>query len=183
MARPSATEMIRADHTRVLGVFHRYSVEARPGAKQALAEIACTLLEIHAQIEEEIFYPAMRLVNPALVVSSVPEHDEMRRRMVLVREMDPASEQYDLMFMDLMRLVIHHVADEETTVLPSAEIVLRDRLGELGARMKKRRRELRAPRTGQLVVDTARAVPPATMALAAGALLAGGLFLTRRWRR
>lgn len=50
---PSPTDMLRADHTRVLGVFHRYDA-----VKQALAESVCFALEVHAQLEEEVFYSA-----------------------------------------------------------------------------------------------------------------------------
>ena len=49
--------------------------------KQALANTICLALEIHAQLEEEIFYPAMRELAPEgiLVGKSVPEHDEIRQ--------------------------------------------------------------------------------------------------------
>ena len=56
-------------------------------------------------------------------------------------------------FMQLMRIVLHHVADEETVLLPAAETLLKDELGELGASMAKRKMQLlrphaRAPRAG-----------------------------------
>jgi hypothetical protein len=72
--------------------------------------------------------------------------------------------------MELMRDVLHHVADEETIVLPEAERVLSGQLDELGARMTKRRLELVVPRTGDIALNMARAMPSATAALAAAAV-------------
>ena len=59
---PTVTNMIRADHTHVLATFHQYEIDTSPGTKRALVNTICAGLEIHAQLEEEIFYPAMREV-------------------------------------------------------------------------------------------------------------------------
>lgn len=155
----SATHVIRDDHARVQGRFRGYRVDFSPIAKRALAEAICTELELHAQVEEEIFYPAMRLVDPALVDKSVPGHDETRRLIAVLRATPPASGEYDVRFMELMCNVMHHMADEETVVLPAADKLLHDQLPQLGARMQERRRELAPPamsetprRTGRRVV-------------------------------
>jgi len=78
-----------------------------------------------------------------------------------------------------MRDVMHHVADEETRLLPDAERLLSDRLGELGAQMTKRRLELAAPRAGEIAMETMRATSTGTMMMAAGALLAGAYIFSR----
>ena len=179
---PSATDMIRADHTRVLGAFHRYSIAARPQAKQGLAESICLALEVHAQIEEEIFYPAMRAAGSELEKELVTEHEEMRRLISMLRGIDPADVEYDRVFMELMRDVIHHVADEETVLLTHAESVLGERLGELGARMLRRRLELKAPRAAEIARHAARAASPVALLVSAGALV-GGALLLRSWQR
>jgi hypothetical protein len=176
---PGASDMIRMDHTRVLAMFHRYDIEASPGTKAALVKAICLALEIHARIEEEIFYPAMRSVDPVLVERSVPEHDEMRRLMAALRSMDPASAQFDTAFMDLMRIVIHHIADEETKLLPDAERVLGPRVSELGAEMSKRRRQLGGPRAGELAINAVRGMP----GLAAGVVASVALLAYAMRRR
>lgn len=138
-----ATEMIRADHTRVMAAFHRYKTDSHPVTKRALFNVIRAMLLVHARIEEEIFYPAMRKAGSVLPEEQlVPEHEEMRMLIAQLSGMDPADPQFDLTFMELMRDVIHHVADEETILLTHAETVLADRLGELGAQMMKRRLEL-----------------------------------------
>jgi hypothetical protein len=179
---PSATDMIRADHTRVLASFHRYSIASAPRVKQGLANTICLSLEIHAQIEEEIFYPAMREAGSALIKELIPGHQEMRRLIAALRNMDAADPEFDQTFMELMRDVMHHVADEETILLTHAESVLADRLGELGARMMHRRVRLSAPRAPEMARNTASAASPNALLMALGTLLAGALVL-RRWRR
>jgi hemerythrin superfamily protein len=169
---PGATDMIRADHTRVLAVFHRYKADSSPAKKQAIVTMVCTALQVHARMEEDIFYPAMRAAGSTLLDELEPEHEEMRSLIATLSGMQPADPQYDLTFMELMRAVIHHVADEETMLLTHAESVLGERLGELGTQMMKRRMALMAP-------HAAAAKPGAALALAAGALIAG-LWLVRR---
>jgi hypothetical protein len=177
---PSATEMIRGDHQKVLAAFHRYKLAASPGKKLALVNTVCLALEVHAQLEEEIFYPAMRPEHPALVEKSVPEHDEMRSLIATLRSMEPSGEEYDRTFMELMRTVIHHVADEETTLLPDAERLFGPQLSELGARMMRRRLQLMMPRAAEVARNSVRAMPATPLLLAAGALIAGAWLFRRR---
>jgi len=169
---PGATDMIRADHTRVLAAFHRYKADSSPAKKQAIVTMVCAALQVHARMEEDVFYPAMRAAGSTLLDELEPQHEEMRSQIATLSGMQPDDPQYDLTFMELMRAVIHHVADEETMLLTHAESVLGGRLGELGARMMKRRMELMAPQPG--------ARSGAGLALAAGALLAGLYFARRR---
>jgi hemerythrin superfamily protein len=178
---PSITKMIRMDHSHVMTVFHRYKPDLSPQTKEALVGTVSLALEIHAQLEEEIFYPALRAAthNDTVLAKSVPEHDEMRRLIAELRDMSPEDAAYDETFMALMREVIHHVADEETTLLPEAERVLADQLSELGAQMTKRRMELAAPRAGEIATNTVRAMPTTTLLMAAGGMLAGGYLLKR----
>jgi hemerythrin superfamily protein len=180
---PDATSMIRFDHTHVLATFHQYRAASRPGVKRGLVNTACIALEIHAQLEEEIFYPAVReLSDNEALRKSVPEHDEMRRLISPPRSMEPTDVRYDETFMELMRDVMHHVADEETIVLPEAERLLQGHLGELGARMTKRRMQLMAPRSGEIAGNMARGMPATSIAMSLG-LLATGLWLGMRMAR
>ncbi len=57
--------------------------------------------------------------------------------------MSPLDANYDGVFCELIRTALHHVADEETTLLPLAEVRLKDQLRELGWKMTVRRFELR----------------------------------------
>ena len=177
---PTVTNMIRLDHTHVLSTFHQYRASASSRVKSGLVSTICTALEIHAQLEEEIFYPAMREAGQAdLLGDSTAEHQEMRRLIDMLRRMEPEAIDYDSTLMALMRTVMHHVADEETTVLPEAERVLADRLGELGAAMTKRRLQLVAPRSGEIAMNMGRAVSGNAAALSIAAIAAAGLLIAR----
>ena len=178
---PSATSMIKLDHTHVMTTFHQYRPENSISNREALVKTACLALEIHAQLEEEIFYPAVRAVapdNPALA-KSVPEHGEMRRLISRLHSMKGDDQDYESTFMELMRDVLHHVADEETIILPLAEKLLADELGSLGMKMTKRRLELMAPRSGELIGNMVRGMPASSMLMAAGALLAGTYLVSK----
>jgi hemerythrin superfamily protein len=190
---PSITTMIRMDHSHVLALFHRYRPDSSASRKRALVTNACLALEVHAQLEEEIFYPELRSMmnEDPIFQKSEPEHAEMRRLVGELRERaaDGAVGDlaYDDKFLELMRIVIHHVADEETTLLPMAERLLGiEKLGQLGAQMTRRRVELIKPHAGQFVVTAARSFPVGAAAgaalLAAGAIAIGVALAPKRRR-
>jgi hypothetical protein len=181
---PSITNMIRLDHGHVTALFHRYRVSSSPARKRALARNACLALEIHAQLEEEIFYPALARVMAGneVLSKSKPEHDEMRQLIDRLRDMSPGTEQFDQTFLQLMRAVLHHVADEESTLLPMAERVLADELGELGLQMTKRRMQLLGPRAAEAAITTAQSFPIVSILLAAGVLTVGTVLVSRLGR-
>lgn len=173
--------MIRLDHTHVLSTFHQYKAGAPVRVKKGLVNTLCTALEIHAQLEEEIFYPAVRAVTQnELIAQSLEEHQEMRRLILLLRQMEPEARDYDDTVAALMRDVMHHVADEETLVIPEAERLLADELGDLGLRMTKRRLQLVGPRSGEIALNMGRAASGNTVALAVVGLAAVGFLVARR---
>jgi hemerythrin superfamily protein len=175
---PDITTMIRMDHSHVLALFRRYRPSTSLFRKRALVANACLALEIHATLEEEIFYPALAAIGHDEVLDkSVPEHDQMRRLIDILRTSDLTDAGYDDTFRELMRSVLHHVADEESVLLPRAEELIGDRLGELGAQMTQRRMELLKPHLGEVAMTTAKSFPVATAALAGGTLALAWLLL------
>ena len=179
---PGAATMIKMDHRHVLSTFHSYRIDLPPDKKRTLVDTISLALEIHAKLEEEIFYPAMRRYDADLVEKSVPEHNEMRRLIARLRDLEPEDQAFDGTVMELMRDVMRHVADEETILLPHAERVLGDRLNDLGAEMTRRRFELAAPRPDEIAVNTVRSFPGATLAVAGAVVLVaflGGLAFAR----
>jgi hemerythrin superfamily protein len=181
---PSITDMIRFDHSHVMVTFHQYTRDKRPSVKKALAETICDALEIHATLEEEIFYPVMRprAADQKVMEKSEPEHMEMRSIIHELRRIDPRDTRHDELVFQLMRDVVHHVADEETVLLPEAEQTLsRDRLAELGAQMTRRRLELVTPKAGKIAKNTAVGFSGSTAAVVMG--VAGALFAARAFTR
>lgn len=181
---PTITDMIRFDHSHVMVTWHQYTAEASPKVKKALAETIASALEIHATLEEEIFYPALRTLEGGepVLTKSVPEHDEMRRLIAELRAAEPTDARHDQLLQQLMRDVIHHVADEESVLLPQAERLMDNgRLSELGAEMTRRRLQLVGPKAGKLAVQTAIGFSGSTTALAIGVIgvLAAGMMLAK----
>jgi hemerythrin superfamily protein len=179
---PTITDMIRFDHSHVMVTFHQYTKDKPASVKKALAETVCTAVDVHAKLEEEIFYPVMRQIttDDAVMRKSEPDHEEMRTVIALLRRTDPHDPDHDRLMLELMRHVIHHVADEETVLLPQAEALLdKDRLSELGAQMTKRRLELVTPEAGKIAKDTIIGFAGSTAAIALG--VAGALFAVRKF--
>lgn len=177
---PSVTDMIRFDHSHVLVTFHQYTTSSRASVKKALADTICDALDMHATLEEEVFYPVIRRLNASepVIQKSEPEHDEMRRMIAELRATRATDERHDSLVHDLMRDVLHHVADEETVLLPEAERLLsKDRLNELGSAMTRRRIELLKPKAGKLAKNTAIGFSGSTTAIVMG--LAGALVAAR----
>jgi len=148
--------MIRIDHTHVMAAIHRYHADTSWPRKRAIVELVRTALEIPAQLEEEPFYPTLGEAMPGdqPLTKSLPEHEKLREDIAKLRSMGPEDAAYDALFMQLMREVMHHVVDEETVLLPTAERALALQLSDLGMRMTKRRIQLvaqtgpaRSPRT------------------------------------
>ena len=96
---PTITDMIRFDHSHTLVTFHQYTTTQKPKVKKALAETICTALEIHATLEEEIFYPVMRQLEGTdpTMLKAEPEHNEMRR---LIAQQFQVSGQNDFALLD-----------------------------------------------------------------------------------
>nr|WP_255428201.1 hemerythrin domain-containing protein [Ramlibacter cellulosilyticus] len=177
---PSVTNQIRLDHTHVLTAFHQYEIGSSARLKRGLVDNVCLAIEIHAQLEEEIFYPALRAVaDTEILRKSTPEHDEMRGLISRLRNMPVEDPAFDDTFFELMRHVMHHVADEETLLLPAAERLLPQQLTELGAQMTRRRLELAGPRAPELASSMARAMSLGSIFAAGSTALAGAYMLTR----
>jgi hypothetical protein len=82
-----------------------------------------------------------------------------------------------------MRIVIHHVADEETLLLPEVERLPSEALNDLAGRMARRRRQLTLSHAAELTRNAVRAMPASTMLVGAGALIAGGYVIRHALKR
>jgi len=170
---PTITDMIRFDHSHVFVTFHQFTQDKKPSVKKALSDTICAALEIHATLEEEIFYPVMRAIDADdPVLEKAPhEHGDMKRLIRELRTIPGDDERHDRVLLELMREVIHHVADEETVILPVAERKLsKERLSELGTQMTKRRLELLAPQAGKVAASHAVGFSGSTTAWVVGAV-------------
>ena len=134
-----AVALLKADHREVEELFEKFEKAKGDGAKEKLALKICMELTVHAQIEEEIFYPAAREAVPETkdhVLESVEEHHVVVWMLSELRGLDPADETFDAKVTVLTENVRHHVEEEEDEWFPEVRSALgRKRLQELGQRM------------------------------------------------
>lgn len=109
-----ATRILAADHREVERLFAAYEKARDSAKKQALAEQICTELKIHAQIEEEIFYPALNgKIDEDLLKEAYVEHDGAKRLINEILAGGPDEDFYDAKVMVLKEQIAHHVEEEE----------------------------------------------------------------------
>jgi hemerythrin superfamily protein len=142
---PDATVLLRADHQVVSNLFADYEkTQSSAKKKQLVAEI-CSELTVHAQIEEEIFYPAVKvaLKDKELIPEATVEHASLKALIAQIEGKEPNGEMYDAKIRVLSEYVAHHVEEEQNEIFPKARATKLDLL-ELGARMVERKAELLA---------------------------------------
>ncbi|SDO69858.1 Hemerythrin HHE cation binding domain-containing protein [Rhodoferax sp. OV413] len=142
-----ATAMLRADHKRVSELFAEYDKARSDTKKKDLVSTICTELSVHAQVEEEIFYPAVKraLRDKELVPEATVEHATLKDLIAQVDGITPDGEMFDAKVKVLSEYVKHHVKEEQTEMFPKAKKTNLDMLA-LGAQMASRKSELLAGR-------------------------------------
>ena len=112
-----AVALLKADHAKVADLFEKYEKASGDGRKQAIAEEICLELSVHAQIAEEIFYPACEgKVEEDLLKEAYVEHDGAK---ILIAEIEagaPSDEYYDAKVKVLSEQIEHHVEEEEQRI-------------------------------------------------------------------
>lgn len=144
-AAKDAIALLEADHAAVSQLFAEYE-KTRSGAnRKALVAEICTALSVHAQIEEELFYPAVKaaLKDRLMVPEATVEHASVKNLIVQLEGVEPDGEMYDAKVKVLSEYVKHHVKEEHEEMFTKAKASSID-LVELGARMAARKDELLA---------------------------------------
>ncbi len=146
-AAKDAIALLKADHTAVSGLFADYEKTNSSSKKKALVAEICTELTVHAQIEEEIFYPAVKtaLKDKLLVPEATVEHGGIKDLLAQLEGLEPDGEMYDAKVQVLSEYVKHHVKEEQDEMFPKVKATAMD-LVELGTRMAARKTELLAAR-------------------------------------
>jgi hypothetical protein len=110
-----AIALLKQDHREVEQLFEDYEKAGGDGRKRTLAEEICLELSVHAQIEEEIFYPACEgKVDEDLLKESYVEHDGAKVLIAEIMAGDPSGDEfYDAKVQVLSEEIKHHVEEEE----------------------------------------------------------------------
>ena len=148
-AEKDACDLLDADHKAVKKMFKEYeeltNSRGRTVAQKKidLARQICNELTVHAQIEEEIFYPALREATGAdeLLDEAEAEHQQAKDLIARIQPLRTADHTMDDLVSELARVIEHHVKEEREDLFPKARASGVD-LQALGARLKERQDEL-----------------------------------------
>ena len=127
-AAKDACDLLDADHRAVKKLFKEYEElthsRGRTAAqkKMDLARQICNELTVHAQVEEEIFYPALRAVlkDTDLLAEAEVEHQSAKDLIAQIEGMDEADEMFDAKVTVLGEYIDHHVKEERNEIFPKA---------------------------------------------------------------
>jgi len=142
---PDAIALLKADHKRVAALYEQYEGTRSVAKKRALVATICQELSIHAQVEEEIFYPAVKaaLKDKELVPEATVEHATLKELIAQVKDKEPDGEMFDARIQVMSEYTKHHVKEEQTEMFPKAQKTRLD-MKALGARIAARKEELMA---------------------------------------
>lgn len=122
-----ACDFLDEDHKTVKKMFKAYQELVESGGntkqkKRVLAEQICNELTVHAQIEEEIFYPPLRkaLKDKLLLDEAEVEHASAKDLIAQIQEMEPGDGLFDAKVMVLGEYIDHHVKEDRTEIFPKA---------------------------------------------------------------
>lgn len=121
-----AVDFLDADHIAVKKQFQQFNklAEAKAPADQrkSLAARICKALEVHTQIEEQIFYPAARaaIQDDPLLDEATVEHASAKELIAQIEEMDADEALFDAKVIVLGEYIDHHVSEEREEMFPKA---------------------------------------------------------------
>lgn len=138
---PAAT-ILKEDHDRVEALFDQFEEAKGRAAKRKIVRAALTELKVHAAIEEELFYPAVRKsVGKEVMNEADEEHHVAKLLIAELDQMDGSESHFDAKFLVLAENVRHHIKEEENEMLPKAKAAKLD-FTALAEKMLQRKEKL-----------------------------------------
>lgn len=112
-----ALALLAADHEKVKSLFKQFEelTDRAVVSKKKIASQICKELSIHAEIEEAVFYPAVRdlIKDRDLMDEALVEHEGAKSLIAQIQEMQPGDDLYDAKVKVLSEQINHHVKEEE----------------------------------------------------------------------
>lgn len=145
--KPLALELLAADHRKVEDLFEQYesAKEEEDEGRTEIAERICKELTVHAQLEEEIFYPWLKEnldeEEMDMVEEAYVEHASAKDLIAQIEGEGSPDAEYDAKVKVLSEYIKHHVKEEEEEIFEACSD-MRDELDELGQEMASRKAEL-----------------------------------------
>ena len=149
----NAFELLKKDHEKVSGIFEKLETTTERGVKtrDELFTQLKTELEIHAQIEEQIFYPVLKEAKETkdITLEAFEEHKVVKRLLSELETLPKDDEKWGAKLKVLKENVEHHVEEEEDEMFKDARKVLtEEQIEELGTRMKEAKDQKKARAAG-----------------------------------
>lgn len=142
-----AITLLKSDHREVEGYFEQFEKARSADRKATLAQKICLALTVHAQIEEELFYPAFHEATGEddLHHEAIIEHDGAKKLIAEIEAGSPEDDFFDARVTVLSEMIKHHVKEEEQRGGMFAKARESDMdLEALGEQLKARKDELMA---------------------------------------
>jgi len=109
-----AIALLKNDHRTVEGLFERFEKTSAKSAKEKIAKQVCLELMVHATIEEEVFYPAVKgVVDDEIYDEALVEHDGAKVLIAEILEGSAEDDFFDAKVKVLSEMIKHHVKEEE----------------------------------------------------------------------
>ena len=146
-----AIALLKEDHRNVEELFKEIEQlpEKQKTKRKRLVKKAIDELSLHADVEEQIFYPAVQdaAKEQDLVLEAVEEHELAKTLMQQLQRMESDDEHLKPKAMVLIKTVRAHVKEEESQMFPKIKGALtRDQLKELGQRIEEGKKAIRNPK-------------------------------------
>lgn len=142
-----AIGMLIADHKKVKTLFEQFDAlsDRSKVNKKKIADQICQELTVHTQLEEQIFYPAVRkpIKDDDLMDEALVEHASAKELIAQIKDMDPGDDLYDAKVKVLSEQIEHHVGEEEGEMFPEVRESKVD-LVALGEQMAALKEQLQA---------------------------------------
>ncbi len=141
---PDAISLLIKDHKDVKAMFEQYEglSDRSKSSKKKLADQICHALTLHTQVEEEIFYPAVRkaIKDEDMMDEALVEHASAKELIAQIMEMDAGEDLFDAKVKVLSEQIEHHVQEEEDEMFPKVRKTNLD-LRALGEEMAARKEQ------------------------------------------
>ena len=141
-----AIKLLTEDHNKVKKLFKEFEKLSKKNDEEGKEELAtqiCKELTVHAQLEEEIFYPAVReaIDDDELMNEAMVEHTSAKDLIAQIQSMAASDPMYDAVVTVLGEYINHHVEEEQNEMFPKVQKSNMD-LEELGLEMAERKEAL-----------------------------------------
>lgn len=144
--------MLKGQHREVDALFAEIEAASDKAykTKERLVKTIMEKLDMHADIEERIFYKAAREADEDLVLESYEEHAAMKNMLKRLANTEGSDETFKAKITVLKELVEHHVREEENDLFPKCrEVFAEDELMEIGQAMMARMEKLQEQARGK----------------------------------